>query len=422
MSSAVAVFRSRPFIRSLAPVKASERRLERRVTLAWGLLVLNVLTFAPNESILHIPSTLGKVITQGSLSAALLVILTVNRKLIIRPNVFLCLPSLLVIDAILTCLETQYLRSDVYYTVRLAEFVAVLWLFTPFWGRRDLLLARCHLKAMTVVLGSVIIGLLVDPGRSRTGGRLQGIIWPIPAPQVAHYAAITFGLVAVLWFCGYWRGRPTIFAVAVAGVVLLLTHTRTALVGLIAGLLVAGLSIIVTQARARRMFASIGVVTAVTVLAFSGPIASWLARGQNTQQLTGLSGRAQVWGALLASPRNMFEEIFGFGLADSSFGGQAIDSNWLASYQEQGLFGVTVCAAMLVFLFAAAYFQPRGVQRALALFLVAYCLAASLTEVGFTDASTYLLDLTVAASLLVPAVVNTGRYLNRSGTDGLREE
>ena len=41
-------------------------------------------------------------------------------------------------------------------------------------------------------------------------------------------------------------------------------------------------------------------------------------------------------------------------------------------------------------------------QRALALFLVTYCLVASFTEVGFTDASTYLLELTLAASLLVP--------------------
>ena len=84
-----------------------------------------------------------------------------------------------------------------------------------------------------------------------------------------------------------------------------------------------------------------------------------------------------------------------------------IDSNWLASYQTQGIFGVVVCAAILLFLLVAAYFQPRGVQRALALFLVAYCLVASFTEVGFTDASMYLLELTLAASLLVPSA--TGR-------------
>ena len=95
--------------------------------------------------------------------------------------------------------------------------------------------------------------------------------------------------------------------------------------------------------------------------------------------------------------------IFGFGLSNISFNGLPIDSNWLASYQTQGLFGVVVCATMLLFLLVAAYFQPRGVQRALALFLVTYCLVASFTEVGFTDASMYLLDLTLAASLLVPS-------------------
>jgi hypothetical protein len=63
---------------------------------------------------------------------------------------------------------------------------------------------------------------------------------------------------------------------------------------------------------------------------------------------------------------------------------------------------------ILVFLLVAAYFQPRGLRRALALFLVTYCLIASFTEVGFTDVSAYLLDLTVAASLLVPFSESSG--------------
>jgi len=63
---------------------------------------------------------------------------------------------------------------------------------------------------------------------------------------------------------------------------------------------------------------------------------------------------------------------------------------------------VAICVAMLLFLLVTAYFQQRGVQRALALFLVSYCVVASLTETGFTDASTYLLYLTLAASMLVP--------------------
>ncbi len=421
MTSAVAAFRPRPFVRSLAPARASGRRLERRITWAWGLLVLNVLTFAPNVSILHIPGTLGKLITQGSLSAALLVILTVNRKLVIRPNIFLCLPSLLVIEAILTCLEAKYLRGTAYRTFRLAEFVAALWLLTPFWGRRDLLLLRCHLKAMTIVLVSVAVGFIIAPGHAKNSGRLQGDIWPIPPTQVAHYAAVTLGLVAVLWFCGYRRGRPTAFIVLGVGAMLILTHTRTALVAMLAGLLIAGLSLIVAEARVRRLFAAAGGAAAVAVLAFSGPITTWLARGQGTSQLTGLSGRTNFWGPILAFPRNKFEEIFGFGLSNAQFGGLPIDSNWIASYQEQGLLGITVCATMLVFLFVTAYFQPRGVQRAVGLFLITYCLVASFTEVGFTDASTYLLDMTVAASLLVPAAVRRNRYSERVDANGLSE-
>ena len=143
-------------------------------------------------------------------------------------------------------------------------------------------------------------------------------------------------------------------------------------------------------------------MVSIAIMALSSFVTTWLARGQGTAQLTDLTGRTKVWRPLLAFPRDRFQEIFGFGLSNSSFNGLPIDSNWLASYEEQGLFGVVVCAAILLFLLVAAYFQPRGVQRALALFLVTYCLVASFTEVGFTDASMYLLELTLAASLLVP--------------------
>ena len=176
-------------------------------------MVLNVLTFSPGVSILHIPGVLGKTITQGSLQAALLLVLTVNRKVIIRPNFFLGLVTLLTIETVMTVAEAQYLTGTAYRTFRLVEFVIGLWLFTPFWGRRDLLIARAHLKAMTIVIGSVVIGYLIAPGRAKLGGRLEGVIWPIPPTQVAHYAAVLIGLVAVLWFCGYWRGKPYLLVV-----------------------------------------------------------------------------------------------------------------------------------------------------------------------------------------------------------------
>ena len=404
MSLSVTEVRPRLSARLLVSAQADERRVERRVGLAWGLLFLNVLTFSPGVSVIPIPGSVGKLITQGVLPVALLVALSVNRRVFLRPNVFLCLVGLLLIDTIINCLQAQYFRGTAYRTFRAAEFLTTLWLLTPYWGRRDLLLARCHLRAMAVVLGTVVLGLVVSPGHALHGGRLIGAIWPAPATQVAHYAAVTIGLTVVLWFCGDSGGRRTLLVVAGAGIVLVLTETRTALVALILGVIIAGSSLIVTQSRVRKLFISTAAVVTVAVATASSFLTTWLARGEGTKQLTSLTGRTNFWGPVLAFPRNKFQEIFGFGLSNGQFRGLPIDSNWLESYQEQGLFGVAVCATILVFLIVAAYFQPRGVQRALALFLVTYCLVASFTEVGITDVTPYLLDVTVAASLLVPVI------------------
>jgi len=397
-------FRPRQGVRLLTQAQAGER-LERsvrvRVGVAWGLLYFNTLTFFPHTSFIPIPGTIGKAIAQAALPAALLVALSVNPKVIVRPNVFLCLVSLLVVGAVLPMLQPQSF-GIVYRTFRMAGFVAGLWLLTPWWGRRDLLLVRCYLVSLWVALGSVLLGLLVSPHRARANGRLGGALWPIQPTQVAHYAAVGVGVVIVLWFCGYIRGRTTLILAVVGGAILLLTHTRTALAALIASLLIAGLSLVVAKPRVRKLFATVGAVATVGVLSFSAAITTWLARGQSAQGLNNLTGRTEVWGPLLAFPRDKFQEIFGFGISNASFNGFPIDSNWLSSYEQLGLFGVVICVIILIFLLVTAYFQPRGVRRALALFLIAYCLVASFTEDGFTDVSPYLLDITLAASLLVP--------------------
>jgi len=396
----VVAFHTRRKTPVLGPAEARERSIRRRIALVWALLVLNVLTYT--GSLLPVPGAVGKAITQGALPLALLVALTVNRRVTVRPNVFLCLVGLLVVETIVTALRPQYFGT-VYRTFRLAEFFAVLWLLTPWWGRRDLLLVRCHLASLGVVLASVLLGLFVAPGHAMAGGRLTGVFWVIPATQVAHYAAVVLGLVVVLWLSGKVRGQATALIAVVTVAILILTHTGTALVGTVAGILVAGLSLIVAKARVRKFFAAASIVASIVIITLSSVITTWLARGQGTDQLTELTGRTKVWGPLLAFPRDNFQMIFGFGMSNDSFNGLPIDSNWLAAYQTQGLFGVVLCATILLFLLVAAWFQPRGVQRALALFLVAYCLVASFTEVGFTDASMYLLDLALAASLIVPS-------------------
>ena len=175
-------------------------------------MFLNALTWYPGYSFIHVPGIIGKGVAQGALPAALLVILSLNRKLVVRPNVFLCLVTLIVLGAFLPALQPQHFGT-ILRTFRLAGFVAGLWLLTPWWGRRDLLLVRCHLTVLYALLASVVLGFLIAPSTARYGGgtnRLGGALWPMPPTQVAHYAAVTIGLVVVLWFSGHMRGRTTV--------------------------------------------------------------------------------------------------------------------------------------------------------------------------------------------------------------------
>jgi O-antigen ligase/polysaccharide polymerase Wzy-like membrane protein len=404
MNSTVPAVLPRRGVVPLRPSQARELWVRRRVSLAWGLLVLNILTFYPGISVVPIPSVIGKAITQGALPAALLVALTVNPRIVIRPNAFLCMLSLLLAEALMTTFSAQFLVSASYRTFRFVEFVAVLWLLSPWFGRRDLVLVRSYLTMLYAALGSVILGQLVAPGRAGgLGGRLTGVIWPIPPTQVAHYAAVTAGITTVLWLCGLTRGRNALLVVLACGGILVLTHTRTALIGLVAGLLVAGLSLFIAKARVRRLFATAGVLVSIAAITLSSVLATWLARGENAQQLTSLTGRTPVWQAVLNAPRDWFQVIFGSGLSNNSFGGLAIDSNWLAAYSDQGLIGVGLVVSMVLYVLIAAYFQPPGVRRALPLFLVTYCLVASFTETGLSQPSSYMLELALAASLLVPS-------------------
>jgi hypothetical protein len=396
--------------RSAAPSAAAdrERSARRLVRATWFLLVLNVMTFYPKTwsgepLVLPIPSAVGKLVTQGALPVALLLALAVNRRRVIRPSMYLGLYSLLVVEVAISALEARHVGT-IYRTFRLATFVSTLWLLTPWWGRKDFFLVKCHLQAMAIVVGLVVLGFIVSPSRAMGGGRLGGDFWPTPPTQVAEFAAITMGLVIVLWFCRQLSGRIALLACAVASFVLIESHTRTALVAMVAGLLIAGLSVISVNRRVRRVFAWVTGIVTVAVLTLSSFLTTWLSRGEGTQQLTDLTGRTNIWTAVENSPRNKFQVIFGYGLSNKSYNGLPVDSNWLAGYLDEGLAGVILSATVLLFVLVSAFFMPIGKARALALFLSTYVLIASFTETGFSDASTYLLELTLAASLIMPSV------------------
>jgi hypothetical protein len=373
---------------------------------AWAALFVNVLTPSGNATVVPIPHSFEQVIAQGSLIVAVLLALLVNPRMVIRPTVFLVLLTVMAVMALVVSLHSQFLVGSTYRAVRLAGFVLCIWLLTPWWGRRDLVLLRAHRLCLWGALGSVVVGAVLGPGKAFSfEGRLAGALWPIPPPQVAHYAAILLGTSAVLWMCRVIGGRHALVAILVSAGVLIGTHTRTALLGAIIGLVVAAASLFLGHARVRRTSLSTAVVAVLLGTVFAQPIVSWAARGQSQQDASQLTGRTKVWTALLQEHRPMLNDIFGNGLSNKSFDGLSIDSNWIASYLDLGWFGVVTQIVFMVVLVGMAVTHVRGTRRAVALFLIGYCIVASFTETGTGDASTYVLDLVVAAALLVPEPV-----------------
>ncbi|MFW5469137.1 O-antigen ligase family protein [Knoellia sp. CPCC 206435] len=369
--------------------------------LSWGALLLNVLTPAGTATILPLPRVMAQAIAQGSLIVAIVLALLVNRRLVVRPNAFLVLLSVLAVVSFTVSLHNEFIFGSVFRGLRLVGFVTVLWLLSPWWGRRDLVLLRAHRLCLWAVLASVLVGAAIAPGKAfAVDGRLGGTVWPVPPTQVAHYAAVLFGTTVILWMCRVISGRHALVGVVVPAAGLVGTHTRTALIGALLGLTVASASLFLGHARVRRASASTIVAIAGAALLFAPQIVGWLARGQSAGEASRLTGRTDVWADVFAAPRPLLEQFFGSGLSDKSFDGLAIDSNWVSTYVDQGWVGLLLETSILVLLLLSAATHVRGPRRAMALFLVVYCLVASVTEVGLGDASPYLLDLTVAAALL----------------------
>jgi hypothetical protein len=397
-----------PLLRWEADVSTfSDATVRRRIGLIWGLLYLNVLPYYERSSLLHMPVTVGKLVTQGALFVAVIVAMSINRKVLLRPNLFLLLMSVLCVTSFLMSARLYFGYGSIERACRLVLFVAVLWLLTPWWGRRDLLLLRFHRRALGVVLAVVVLGAMILPRTAfSTAGRLGGAVWPIPPTQVAHYAAILTGTTVVLWFTGLIKAQHAAI-VSVAGLVLLLlTHTRTALVALLVGVLIAALSLFMSRKRVRMAFAVTAVLVGLIALSFAPFLTTWFTRGESHKELLSFTGRQSVWTAVAEQPRSELNTVFGYGMSNDSFNGLSIDSSWYATYLDQGLFGDVVNASVLALLLLVALFSPRGPRRAMALFLVVYCALASITETGLGEASPYLLDLAVTAALLMPPLVD----------------
>jgi hypothetical protein len=393
-----------------------EGRVLRRVRTVWFLLFFNVLVPGPSP-VLHIPHRFEQVLTQGALAAAVVLALTINPRVRIRPNLYLGVFTLLGITSLMSSVRFVSVGTD-FRVLRLLVFVGVLWLLTPWWGRRDLLLLRAQVGFLAIITGSVLLGLLAAPHAAIFNGRLSGAIWSIPPTAVADYAAVLTGLSILLWACGLMARRTAILLAVPSSIVIILTHTRTDLLALAVGGAVAFGSLFASRRRVRRAFAAFILAVALVGVPLSPLIATWLARGENASGIASLTGRTNFWGYVFAEQRNTTQKLLGDGVSDgavhgtlfsggisaSNVNGLPIDSSWVEVYQDQGIVGDIFVGIMFVVLLVTAAFAPRGPKRALALFLVLYCLVVSFVEDGAGIVSEYAVNMTVAASLIVPEV------------------
>jgi hypothetical protein len=374
----------------------------RQMGVIWALLMINVLGI-DGVMIVQIPRVILQAVTMGCLVSAFVLALRLNPMVRVRFNVYLVMLTTLTLVAFVSSYRLEAGLGSLFRCFRLAVLVATLWLICQWWPS-DLRFVRLHVRVLGAVLASVVLGVLVAPGPAFSGaegGRLTGVIWPVPPTQVGEYGAVAAGLVVLLWLTHTLDGRGALQIAAPAVACLLLSHTRTALLGFLIALPVAGLTLVLTSARARRAI-GLGICLAgFAALALPDVLMDWFNRDQSPDQIADLTGRQKVWDALLARERTTTEQMLGIGLSNKSYDGLPIDSTWLSTYHELGEIGVGVVVLMLASLLIMAFLRPPSVARRCAVFLIVYCIVASYTEVGLGDASPYLLHLALAASLLL---------------------
>ncbi|MFJ7958107.1 O-antigen ligase domain-containing protein [Streptomyces sp. NPDC096319] len=374
----------------------------KAVGIVWACLALNTLGSAGAKTVVPLPRSLIQMVTMGALVTAFALALALNPRLRFRPSAFLFLLTLLLVPSLISSVQPDVGFGALFRCARLTLFIGTLWLLSRWWDG-SLTFVRYHIRMYFAVLVLVAAGLVVSPGTAMPeyyGQRLVGALWPLTPPQIGQYAAVIIGLTVLLLLGRRTTGAGAAVVIVPSLVLLAMTHTRTATLGLLIGLVLAIGSLILTSAAARRFFAWAVVCAAVCAVVFSSALRAWFLRGQSQENFANLTGRAKVWDALLAAPRTVGEEVFGMGLGDKSFDGLPIDNSWLAVYDEQGLVGVTIVAAMVIVLGGVALLRPPSLPRACAIFLISYCALSSYTEVGLGDASAYLLHLALAVSLL----------------------
>ena len=93
----------------------SDASVARRIGWIWGLLFLNVLTYSTKSALLPLPTSVGKMVTQGALGVALILAVSINRRALVRPNLFLLFMTILCVTSVMMSVRGYFAARGLLY-------------------------------------------------------------------------------------------------------------------------------------------------------------------------------------------------------------------------------------------------------------------------------------------------------------------
>jgi hypothetical protein len=307
--------------------------------------------------------------------------------------------------------------NSLFLSVRFALVVLTILLLSPVITADPMAIVRTCLFAYAANTLCFLAGGLIAPGRAFLPGtgRLVGLIPPTHPSQVGAFAAVTVGLSVLMMLTGTVGRRLGPLMTVVGVIVLVQSHSRTAALAALLGLLVALASLALQRRSARRLLMILACAGGVIWLVAASAIVSWFARGQTHAELGGFSGRRTVWIAMLEERPTGLTEWLGTGLGDKRYKGKAIDGGWLAAYWQQGVVGVALSALLLLVVAWQAMWSRHSLLRAVTLFLIVFVAVSASSETGISDISTYFLSVMLAGQLAAvrPSVIQGNHNADR---------
>jgi hypothetical protein len=309
--------------------------------------------------------------------------------------------------------------------LRVARFAAIV--LTVTWVTTRL--TRPRLAALVVQFSIIIaLGALVGRAIGRgasVGGRLGGYLPPLNPNVLGVLVAV--GLLCAIALVARRELRMKTFSlvVPVLGATLVLTESRTSMIGFVAGLV----ALAAPRLRWRGGPVIVGLLVAVFLLAAFiqtdtqwRPLTALLTHNESTSATATLGTRVSEWSAVSIRNNTVVKRTVGQGLAVKSVEvnlaaakNAPVDGTWSAAYLSAGLVGaILLASALLAALWAGVYGRDR-----LAVPIMVFLLFISLTDdVGSDVTIALVIFLSVGVSALTP---RRARTLSATAASGASE-